>query len=122
MPRIWERIKWLPEEDLWCINVFIENYFEQLIKTGKPMSSDEIEIETDKYMKQFNNKRTKSSVKYKFHNVEHLAFKLVEQNGNPYDREILKRLKNCSQQQRNIWKIQTEKYSENINKWLNDIS
>ena len=119
MGRTWERIKWLPEEDLWCINVFIENYFKRLIETGQPLLSDERQLEVNKYMKHFNNKRTNSSVIYKFHNVEHLAFKLVEQKGNPYDVPILKRLKNCSQQQRRVWAQQTAIYAEKINEWFN---
>ncbi len=112
-------IRWLEKEDLYCVNRFIENYFEQLIKIGQPISSKDMNLEVDLYIKQFNNKRTKDSVRLKFHNIEHLAFKFVEQNGNPYNIEILERLKGKSKQSLKAWKTQTEKYSENINKWLN---
>lgn len=64
----------MPEEDLYCVNRFIENYFEKLIKFGQTINSKDMELEVQLYMNKFNNSRSKGSIKMKFQNLEYLGY------------------------------------------------
>lgn len=111
-------VEWLTEEDLYCVERFIKNYLKRLIETGKSMNSKEMELEVNLYNDIYNNKRVNSSIKIKFKNIEHLAFKWVAENGNPYNIEIKKAMSQRSEQCLKFWKEQINYHSETINKWL----
>lgn len=111
-------IKWLIEEDIYCVERFIENYFEKLIKTGRTLTTKEMEKEVNLYNQIYFNKRTTDSVRLKFHNIEHLAFKWIDENGNPYNIQIKERMSKRSKQCLNSWLNQLDKYANQINEWL----
>ncbi|MBE4704401.1 hypothetical protein [Spiroplasma platyhelix] len=119
MARTGTYTKWLAEEDLYCVDRFIKNYFEKLIKSGQPVNSKAMDLEVYLYNERYNKKRTEASVRLKFHNIEHLAFKWVKENGNPYNVNIKKGMSKRSKQCLKFWEAQIEQYSNEINKWLN---